>query len=261
MGSLSNYVENKLLDHVLKVASFTPPTIYIGLSTADPTDDGSGLAEPSGKGYLRVEVEEWSAAASRASQNEVMIEFPEARGSWGVITHFALFDSLSGGNMLGHGSLAESKTVNSGDSIYFEAGMVDVFVPSGGWSDAYANAILDHLLGNAVLSQPGNIWVALAIAAILDADTGSTITEPSGGSYARVAHNVWDAASGGASENTGEINFPTATADWGTLTHVALADLASGGNVILHGALGSSVVVDNGDNAHWNDGALDITVD
>ena len=47
MGQLTNYTEKKLLDHVLKTASYSPPaTVYLGLSTADPTHDGSGWANP-----------------------------------------------------------------------------------------------------------------------------------------------------------------------------------------------------------------------
>ena len=53
MGGFSDYWENKILDHIFGKGSYTPPTIYVGLSTADPTDDGSGLAEPSGNGYAR----------------------------------------------------------------------------------------------------------------------------------------------------------------------------------------------------------------
>jgi hypothetical protein len=57
MGSFSNYLENELLDHVFGAAAYSAPaTLYVGLSTADPTDDDSGLAEPSGNGYARVAV-------------------------------------------------------------------------------------------------------------------------------------------------------------------------------------------------------------
>ena len=49
MGSLSNYVEDEVLDHVLKTGDWAQPAnLYVALSTADPTDDASGIAEPSG---------------------------------------------------------------------------------------------------------------------------------------------------------------------------------------------------------------------
>jgi hypothetical protein len=93
--SASDYTENKILDHLTGKTSFTKPTTYVGLSTADPTDDASGLAEPSGNGYARVETSgsDWDAAASGATANAAEITFPEATGSWGTVTHFALFDA------------------------------------------------------------------------------------------------------------------------------------------------------------------------
>lgn len=127
MGSFSNYLENKLLDHVFKVASFTVPTnIYIALSTADPTDSGGSIAEPSGNNYARTVMNSWDAAASGATANTSTITFPTASGSWGTITHFAIFDAITVGNMLAHGSLTVSKAVTSGDTPRFNAGEIDI---------------------------------------------------------------------------------------------------------------------------------------
>ncbi len=258
MGSLSNYSENALLDHVLKVSSLSQPSIiYMALSTADPTDDGSGIAEPSGGGYARVNVDNWTDAASRAIQNEDIITFAEAVLSWSTITHFALYDAITGGNMLAHGSLSASRAVGNGDSIYFAAGAVSIFMSAGGWSDVYANYVLDHLFKSTSLSVPANIFVALATATTLDADTGATITEPADG-YARKAHTAWDAASGGATENTGAITFDAASGVWDSVTHFALID--DSGDMMLHGELDAAIAVGIGDIANWTDGALDITL-
>ncbi|RKY08024.1 MAG: hypothetical protein DRP56_04780, partial [Planctomycetota bacterium] len=108
-GSISDYLENELLDHVFGNGTYTVPSIYIALSTADPTDDASGLAEPSGNGYARVAHSSWNTAASRAIDNNGTITFPQATGSWGTITHYAIFDAATAGNMLAHGSLTDSK--------------------------------------------------------------------------------------------------------------------------------------------------------
>jgi hypothetical protein len=128
MGSFSNYWENNILDHIFGKANYTPPTIYVGLSTADPTDDGSGLAEPGGNGYARVQTSavDWNAASAGTIDNANDISFAEATGSWGTITHFALFDAATAGNMLAHGSLSESKSIGSGDTVKFAAGDLDV---------------------------------------------------------------------------------------------------------------------------------------
>lgn len=128
MGSFSDYAENKVLDHIVGKASFTMPTVYVGLSTADPTDDGSGLAEPSGNAYARVQTAagDWQSASGGATQNVNALTFPEATGSWGTITHFALFDAASAGNMLAHGALTVPKAIGSGDTARFAAGDLDL---------------------------------------------------------------------------------------------------------------------------------------
>ncbi len=127
MGSFSNYLENKVLDHIFKTASFTVPTnICTALSTADPLDTGAGVAEPSGNAYARVTMNVWDAAAGGATANTNAITFPTATGSWGTITHFAIFDASTAGNMLCHGTLAASKTIGSGDTPRFNAGDVDI---------------------------------------------------------------------------------------------------------------------------------------
>ena len=128
MGSFSDYWEVKLLDLTTGKAGVSTPTVFIGLSTADPLDDASGLAEPSGNGYTRVETSgaTWNSAASGATDNAADMTFPEASGAWGTITHFALFDAVSGGNMIGHGSLSTPKTIDNGDTAKFSSGDLDI---------------------------------------------------------------------------------------------------------------------------------------
>ncbi len=128
MGSFSNHWENKILDHIFSKGSYPPPTIYVGLSTADPLDDASGLAEPVGNGYARAatNASDWNAASDGTISNVNELIFSEATGSWGTITHFALFDAATGGNMLCHGSLSSSRAIVSGDKARFAADDLDV---------------------------------------------------------------------------------------------------------------------------------------
>ncbi|HUV64199.1 MAG TPA: hypothetical protein VMW24_09885 [Sedimentisphaerales bacterium] len=128
MGGFSNYWENKILDHIFGKSSYTPPTIYVALSTADPLDDGSRISEPSGNGYTRVEISasDWSASAAGAVCNASNITFPTASGSWGTVTHFALFDSATGGNMLACGALEQPKVIGASDTGKFDAGALEI---------------------------------------------------------------------------------------------------------------------------------------
>jgi hypothetical protein len=120
------------------------------------------------------------------------------------------------------------------------------------------NKIIDHMLRDQSFTPPSMVYVALFTAD--NGLEGGTITgEVSGGSYARQAVTL-TAASDGESSNSGDITFPTATADWGTITHVALMDASTGGNVLMYSALDSSKTVNNGDTFKINDGDLDVTV-
>ncbi len=69
---------------------------------------------------------DWSLASGGALANADAIEFPEASGAWGTVTHFALFDAASGGNLLAHGALAQAKAIGSGDSVRFAAGDLEI---------------------------------------------------------------------------------------------------------------------------------------
>ena len=120
---LSTYAANKLLDHITGDTDYNVPTVYVGLSTANPGKTASGLAEPSGGSYARKAVAGlWSAAASGSKTNDTEIPFDLATGSWGTITYFALFDALTEGNMLWYGALTQSKIVVSGDTPKFDIG-------------------------------------------------------------------------------------------------------------------------------------------
>lgn len=128
MGGFSNHWENKILDHVFGKGSYTPPTIHVALSTADPLEDGSGISEPSGNGYARVQTSasDWSAATAGVICNAGNIIFPAASASWGTITHFALFDSATGGNMLAFGALQQPEAVGASDTAKFQTGDLEI---------------------------------------------------------------------------------------------------------------------------------------
>jgi len=259
MGGIANYLENKILDHVLKVASYTPPSIYIALSTADPTEDGSGMAEPSGGGYARVLHAAWNASLSRGITNDGAVDFVEATGTWGTISHFAIFDALSGGNMLCYGALSASKLIENEDQLSFADEAISITWQSGGISDYLADEMLDHVFGTGAFSVPTNIYVALSTAN--PDDDASGIAEPSGGSYARLNFDTWNTASGGSSSNNGAISFVTATGAWGTISHFALFDSLSGGNMLFYSGLNTSKAITSGDTARFKDTALSITID
>ena len=127
MVEFSDYLENKIIDHMLRNQAFTPPaTVYVALFTSATTDAGGGT-EVSGGAYARQAVT-LGAAAAGASSNSAAVTFPQATADWGTITHIAIMDASTGGNMLMHSILDASKTINDGDTFKIEIDDLDVTV-------------------------------------------------------------------------------------------------------------------------------------
>ena len=247
------------MDHALNTASYIQPTIYVGLSTADPTDSGSGDTEPTYTAYARVAHAVWTTAASRALENTGSISFPQKTdGGSETITHFTIWDASTVGNMLGHGAFTTSKDIVINNTPQIATTEMDVSVNTGGMTTYLADALLDHVFENTAYTQP-TIYVGLSTSD--PGDSGSQTGEPSGNNYGREAHSSWDAASGGATENTGTITMNTPSGSWGLCTHHFLADAISASNTLLYGALDQSQTPDNNDTVQYSDGALDITLD
>jgi hypothetical protein len=132
-GSASDYAENKILDHIVGKTSFTMPTVYVALCTAEPgeANSGAGLSEvANSNGYARVATAggDWNAASGGATSNANAITFPQASGSWGTITHYALMTSpvWGEGYMLIWADLTTPKSITSGDTPQFAAGDLDL---------------------------------------------------------------------------------------------------------------------------------------
>lgn len=125
MSALTNFSENLLLNWLMtNGAASRPTTWYVGLFTAAPSDAGGGT-EVSGGGYARQAVT-FNAAVSGATANAGEVSFTATGGNFGTVTHMAIFDAASSGNMLWHGALTASRTVNNGDTLTFPAGDIDL---------------------------------------------------------------------------------------------------------------------------------------
>ena len=132
MAAMSNYLENKLVDHCLRGVSFTAPTaLHVALFTAVSDGDANSVTEVSGGSYARAALApsttNWastggattttnpSAGTGGATSNNVAITFPTPSGSWGTVTHFGIYDASTSGNLLFHGALTASKTIGATD--------------------------------------------------------------------------------------------------------------------------------------------------
>jgi len=114
MADFSNYLENKLLDHVLRNVSYTPATtVYVGLYTSNP-DEGNTGTEVSGGSYAR-QIISVTTATDGVVTSSADITFPQATASWGTISHIGLLDALTSGNLLMYTQLTTSKAIDEGD--------------------------------------------------------------------------------------------------------------------------------------------------
>ena len=122
---MSDFLENALINATLRNTTYTSPTnVYVGLFTTDPTDDGSGT-EVSGGSYARV-IATFAAPSNGVSVTNADVQFAQATATWGTVTHFGIFDALTTGNLLYHGSLTASKTIETGDVFKITAGNLTV---------------------------------------------------------------------------------------------------------------------------------------
>lgn len=126
----TNYLESKLLDHVLGGTVYTVPgTLYLALFTSAPGETGGGT-EVSGGNYARVSITNnttnWPNAVNGSKSNGVAFTFPQATADWGTVVATAIMDAATVGNMLYYGDLAQSKAINNGDTASFAIGSIVV---------------------------------------------------------------------------------------------------------------------------------------
>ncbi len=120
MAAKSHYLDNAVLDHVLRNTALTSPaTVYVGLFTTAPTPSTSGT-EVLGGSYARQAVT-CGAPALGVAQNSAPVAFPTATLNWGTVVAVGIFDAVSGGNLLYFGGLSSAKAIDNGDTPSFAA--------------------------------------------------------------------------------------------------------------------------------------------
>lgn len=129
-------------------------------------------------------------------------------------------------------------------------------------SDSAEKLALDFLMTSGTATRPTAWYVALYTSAPNDASTGSTGgTEVSGNGYSRQSLTMAAASSpGGTTTSTNAQSFTASGGDFGTVSHMAIIDASSGGNMIWHGALTTSRTVSDGDTLTFSTGNIDLTL-
>lgn len=124
MSSFTDYLENAVLNHVFRnIALTSPTTVYAAIFTVTPSDAGGGT-EVTGGGYARQTVT-FGAPSGGAISNTNVVNFTASGAGYGTVVAGAIFDALTGGNMLAWGPIT-SATINDTDTLRFAAGDIDV---------------------------------------------------------------------------------------------------------------------------------------
>lgn len=126
MSAASNYLENKLFDHTFRNTAYTPAaTLYVAAFTSTATaadiEAGTLTNEVTGGSYARQTIT-FGAPTNGAGTNSGTITFPTASAGWGTIRFAAVMDASSSGNVLGYMQLNSDVTINSGNTLQFNAG-------------------------------------------------------------------------------------------------------------------------------------------
>jgi hypothetical protein len=125
-------------------------------------------------------------------------------------------------------------------------------------SNTFETHTLNYLFTTTSVTRPTAWYIALFTSNPAE-DASGTEVSTSGTAYARQSATF--TVSGNEATNSAAIEFPTATASYGTVTHIGVYDAASAGNLIAYAALTTSKAIDTGDVLRINSAELDVTLD
>jgi hypothetical protein len=120
---------------------------------------------------------------------------------------------------------------------------------------------LNHFFRNGQVASVPILYLALYISDPTDADIG---TEVAGGGYVRqiISFSAPAQVEGaGQIANDNQIVFPTATANWSTISHWGVRDASTGGNLLTYAPVPTPKLIEQGDEAKFNAGAITISLD
>lgn len=123
--SMSNYLENKVLNHIANKEAFVAPeNMYLALLTASSTEDTAGT-EVISESYTRQAIT-FDTATEGVIKNSADITFDIATESWGIITSVAVFDAENAGNMLFYSDLGHPQTIDVDNQVVFKIGKLSI---------------------------------------------------------------------------------------------------------------------------------------
>ena len=122
--SKSNYLESKVLRHVINAAAYTAPaTLYLALYSSDPTEADTGTELTGGTPAYARKAITWGTEANGtvANSSSVSMDVPTS-----TITHYGIRDASTAGNLLYYGAFDVPISGVSGTPLVFAAGDITI---------------------------------------------------------------------------------------------------------------------------------------
>lgn len=268
-GSLTNYGEAQLINHLLGGEPFQiPPIWYIGYMVGTPGESGPGSEPGLNSGYARVPVSnDITNFPVTTNQLKILAEdvvFPEALSNHGLVQAIGIFDSpaVGQGQMFAFSMLPAPVQIAVGDSYRIPGGAMTIKFNPGGLSNYSKNGLLNMAFGGNTLNLSTVLYFGYSTTSPTDATPG---TEPAVGGYVRIGLpntvQLFPHASEGLKTNALEVVFPEATAAQGSIAAIQCFDQLSGGNYLARWELPNPVPIIQGMEPTIAPSALNTTLD
>ena len=125
----TTYFLNCIMGNAFQTDTSTsfPTSTYIGLSTTEPSIDGTGVTEPdTDGGYSRIELTSLSEPTDGVISNSEDIVFPESTASWGTVTHFVIYDAETDGNLLMYEAFTTARSIEATTVVMVKSGSLNL---------------------------------------------------------------------------------------------------------------------------------------
>jgi len=263
-GVMSNYLENKIVKHMLIGTVYTMPTqVWLGVHTSatGAGDENSGTEKTGSTGEFArassVLFDEWQINEDVISNN-VTKSFSITSSAWGTVYGWGMYDQATGGNLLFWGLFDVPVYISTGEALKIPAGTINISFSQedathGGWTSFSITKMAEWLVNG----TPFNWTLTGSNMALLSGITTSGsnnltgYTELSALDYERkhLSTSTWSATTDNTRyTNTNDIVFTTeAEEDWGTITDILLFDNDTGLNAIFWGHLVGPITISVGD--------------
>jgi hypothetical protein len=250
MTALSNYAENKAIEHLTGTTTWTKPTnTYVQLHTASPGEDCTTAVAAT----TTRQQASWAAAASRAIATNAALNWTIASNE--TISHFSIWDASTAGNPIAYGAFSASVVEQTNDTFTVASGglTLDFTTITSAISTYAANALLEHMTGKTSWTKPTTVYVQLHTGA-----PGLAGTSNVAATSTRTTSGGFGAGSNGTVLNSANIDFTAAANE--TITHFSLFDASTAGNNLWGDAVTASKAILTGQTVRFGAGVLSLTL-